>query len=791
MRSLAGTVNGLLGAVRRRGAGPLVSVIVPFYNVQGYLDECLRSVLNQSISNLEVIAVDDGSTDGSAKVASHFAASDDRVTLLSQRNQGPGAARNLALNYAKGTYLAFVDSDDRLPVDTLKALVQSALTNKADVVVGAIRRFNSTRSWVPRWVKAVHSDARTGVALTAVPELLRNNYPVGKVFRTDFWRRQHLAFREGVIYEDQPLIAQMYLRASRINVLTNITYDYRAREDRSSISQRPEELGDLRDRVAAWHLTLDTLRNEAPSTVLRGWYETIYGTHLHWYLNSDSIPDPEYWTTLRSSLLTLRNYEPVGALDKLTAEKRVALLLLAADEQDAMVAFRNAGGYELGRFPSEPTADGLRHELPVPSRLLADMPPDVLVSPVQELGLRQQLVRGGWDDRGDRRVLCLAGHAYIPFFDLTTERVRIVLFARNTKTEAVVYAAIERCDDPMLSSSSNNEIADYFGSGYSAEFDVDALAGATGDQSRWELFVRVSAGAFTLTEPVRNLSGRGGLGEASALAVDPDRRLRLVSQANRHVGVEVIVERPRVIVDHVVLHGRDLVLAFRSTDGVRLRALHFDAEGGRHTPVSKVKRIAEGGYESVVRVPGLETQGQEAVVSWTVRAEDATGRRHPLSWPEGRLNQVPLGSGALRAYASAAGNFKLEEYPRGGIMVTALVDAPLDGLEVVGEVMAAEGFREYRFLSQGEISTIISRSATGAQLVGVMTASQNPATSGAGTMAERVAGTAADGAGQKTRVPVVLGRLALLALPLAVADKRVIVERDRGRFVSVRLAKIP
>ena len=790
MSSLAGKLKGLLGTSRERDTRPLVSVIVPFYNVEGYLSECLQSVLDQSISSLEVIAVDDGSTDRSAKVAMQFAGDDDRLTLLSQGNAGPGAARNLALSHAKGTYLAFVDSDDRLPVDALKMLVQSAQKNNADIVVGAIRRFNSTRSWVPRWVKGVHSSARAGVQLAAVPELLRNNYPVGKVFRTDFWRKQRLAFREGVIYEDQPLIAQMYLRASRINVLTNVTYDYRAREDRSSISQRPEEIADLRDRVEAWQLTVDTLRKEAPEAVLNGWYETVYGTHLHWYLNSDSISDPEYWSTLRASLLALRKYEPASALDKLTAEKRVALLLLAADEQDEMVAFRNAGGYDLGKFPTEPTADGLRHELPVPNRLVANMPPDVLVSPVRELGLRQQLLRGGWTEKADRRVLHLGGHAYIPFLDLTTEATRIGVFARDTSSGNIVNATVEPCDDLALRSLSNTDVADYVGSEYSAEFNVDELARVASERSRWKLFVRVSTAALTVTEPLGNLSGKGGLGEASALALDSNHRLRLVSQSNRHVGVEIVIERPRLVVDNVVLHGRELVLAFRSTGQFGLVALHFEAEGFPGSCRVPVGSTAEDVYEVEVTIPELGTDDPQGMISWTVRAEDTAGRLVPLSWADGRLHQVPIGTGTLRAYSSATGNFKLEEYPRGCVVVTRLARKG-EGVEVFAETIVAVGWDVPR-LAPNDIVTVARTApqSNDGHSFSALLVTGDATAYGTETVSGCVGALTRAQAGCEVSVPVMLCPSVLLQLPMAVSDFGASAERARARSLSIRLAKV-
>ena len=90
----------------------MISVIIPIYNCQQYLVQCMDSVQNQTIKNLEIICVDDGSTDESASIIQQYAREDNRIVLLRQENQGPGAARNRGIREAKGKYVAFLDADD-------------------------------------------------------------------------------------------------------------------------------------------------------------------------------------------------------------------------------------------------------------------------------------------------------------------------------------------------------------------------------------------------------------------------------------------------------------------------------------------------------------------------------------------------------------------------------------------------------------------------------------------------------------------------------------------------------
>ncbi|NUS06665.1 MAG: glycosyltransferase family 2 protein, partial [Nonomuraea sp.] len=102
---------------------PLLSVVVPFYNVEPYLSECLKSLAAQTMEDFEVILVDDGSLDGSRRLAEDFVARDSRFILVDQPNMGPGPARNEGIRRARGTYLAFADSDDVVPPNAYEVLV--------------------------------------------------------------------------------------------------------------------------------------------------------------------------------------------------------------------------------------------------------------------------------------------------------------------------------------------------------------------------------------------------------------------------------------------------------------------------------------------------------------------------------------------------------------------------------------------------------------------------------------------------------------------------------------------
>lgn len=113
---------------------PLISVIVPVYNVEEYLSRCIESILNQNYRDLELILVDDGSTDNSVELANHYIKKDSRVKLFRQSNQGSSIARNTGLSYAQGEYISFVDSDDWILPQMLGTMLNIAIENNLEVV---------------------------------------------------------------------------------------------------------------------------------------------------------------------------------------------------------------------------------------------------------------------------------------------------------------------------------------------------------------------------------------------------------------------------------------------------------------------------------------------------------------------------------------------------------------------------------------------------------------------------------------------------------------------------------
>ena len=114
---------------------PLVSVIIPVYNVRAYLPQCLESVINQSYGNLEILIIDDGSTDGSGRICDQYAEKDERIRALHTENRGLASVRNLGLEQICGEYISFLDSDDWMELNTIETQLKAMIQTGSDIVV--------------------------------------------------------------------------------------------------------------------------------------------------------------------------------------------------------------------------------------------------------------------------------------------------------------------------------------------------------------------------------------------------------------------------------------------------------------------------------------------------------------------------------------------------------------------------------------------------------------------------------------------------------------------------------
>lgn len=205
---------------------PLISVIVPVYNAEPFLNACVEGLLRQTYQNLEIILVDDGSTDRSGEICDAYAAQDSRVLVLHKENGGQAEARNLGIDRASGAFLAFADSDDEVAEDYIAYLYRLIDGDWADI---AVCRYRSVRqTGLPFETQAEETAIRRYDAKAAVQDLCYQKHLTFAVYcmlvRSELFR--DIRFPVGMIYEEMDVIPALFSRADRIVYGGGVKYHY-------------------------------------------------------------------------------------------------------------------------------------------------------------------------------------------------------------------------------------------------------------------------------------------------------------------------------------------------------------------------------------------------------------------------------------------------------------------------------------------------------------------------------------------------------------------------------------
>lgn len=218
-----------------------ISVIVPVYNAGYYLEPCVRSLRNQSYDSLEIILVDDGSTDGSGKLCDSLAETDRRIRVIHQANQGQGAARNAGIQTALGEWIVFADSDDLVLPVYVSHLYELAAQNHAEIAVTSCRKEADSADLEGLLRRPAGKGDSAAEVFTSEDAICRmwyqkeiSNSPCAKIFHRRLW--EHQMFPAGIIYEDLAVMYRLFAETDRVVYASYQDYIYRLRADSTMTS---------------------------------------------------------------------------------------------------------------------------------------------------------------------------------------------------------------------------------------------------------------------------------------------------------------------------------------------------------------------------------------------------------------------------------------------------------------------------------------------------------------------------------------------------------------------------
>lgn len=290
---------------------PSVSVVVPVYNVEMYLKECLDSLINQTFKDIEIICVNDGSTDNSLNILNEYASRDERIKVFSKENSGPGSTRNYGIDNAQGEYLLFVDSDDWLDLDAIKILYETSKSQDLDLLIFLAEDYDDLQdkfyeedyynnSLLPNSFDETvfnHRDIQKYLFSIAV-------VPYNKLYRRSILEKYHIRFPENIFFEDNPFHYEVLLSSRKMSILRKHFVMRRRRED-SITSDIDKKFLDV---IEISNMVPDVFRKH---NLFNEYVVQIVDFKLRyvsmWYDLIEEKFKPQYWELMHDDFLRIYN----------------------------------------------------------------------------------------------------------------------------------------------------------------------------------------------------------------------------------------------------------------------------------------------------------------------------------------------------------------------------------------------------------------------------------------------------------------------------------------------------
>ena len=499
-----------------------ISVIVPVYNTARYLPECIDSILAQTKKKLQIILVDDGSTDDSAKICKKYAKRHRNIAYVYKENTGVAATRNLGARLASGDYITFVDSDDVIDPFMYERLYNLAQHFNCEVTTCGMAHFNNR---TPRkYPSPLFDNAFKGSKikcgnLADIPQQIFNTSCCNKLILRSYLEENEIKFPEGMVYEDLPFAIEILAKANSIASTPEKMYFYRVRtEDESSITQQRHDIANLQDRLKASRMVLKLLQSCMPASVVKTYQARAIEHDLK--LAFRSIPDTlqecrgQALNEIASFVDECIDEDVLGTRSTLA---RLKIALAKDGDVEPLIKVINYEEDEHKKAPIHKEGAKLFTEIPkaFDERILSKINSDKL-DVTREVFFKEPLTRvEHFDVDCDGGSLVVFGNLYQRYVPASSEERKYKAFLVDEFGEEFASLEVETVEPHRILQSHkvmrnmyDQSIIDYSGCGFKIVIPFSDVVAACGSDKDKDLLVRIDyedsimSGSFYLSKPI-------------------------------------------------------------------------------------------------------------------------------------------------------------------------------------------------------------------------------------------------------------------------------------------------
>lgn len=323
---------------------PKISIIVPVYNTANYLEECLDSLINQSLEEIEIICIDDKSEDDSPKILEKYASSDKRIKLLyNKENTGQALARNIALKSVKGEYVSFMDSDDKIDLNAYEKVLNFSEENNLDMVLFNVVRFD--RKGI---IGGSELHEKSIQKLNSNTNILENNEfvydtsPCNKLIKTSLIEENNIEFVDR-LYEDLLFSMELFTSTDSVGVLPDVKYYWRRRRDKSnkSTTQNRTNKKNIADRIFIINQIEELFKsNEKYNSLLDSYHFKLLEIDYRLFIDQIDIGDDEYKEFILNNIKPIIETYPKELFSHLSMINKIKYEFLIEDKIDELIYIR-------------------------------------------------------------------------------------------------------------------------------------------------------------------------------------------------------------------------------------------------------------------------------------------------------------------------------------------------------------------------------------------------------------------------------------------------------------------